>query len=55
MAKITDNGGYKYSAQELKFSTDGGQTWNSYTPPVYRMGDLIGLSSECQGIQPIGV
>lgn len=54
MAKITDNGGYKYTAQELKFSTDGGQTWQSYNPKVYRMGDLVGLSSDCASIQPIG-
>lgn len=50
--KITDNGGFKYSAQELKYSIDGGQTWNSYNPPVYRMGNLIGLSAECAGVAP---
>lgn len=52
--KITDNGGYKFTAQELVYSTDGGMTWNSYNPKVYRIGDLVGLSAECQGIQPIG-
>lgn len=52
--KITDNGGYRYNAQELKWSNDGGMTWNSYSPKIYRMGDLVGLSAECQGIQPIG-
>ena len=49
---IENNGGYRYNAQELKFSTDGGQTWNSYDPPVYRIGDLIGLSSECASVAP---
>lgn len=50
MGKITNNGGWKYSAQELVYSTDGGQTWHSYDPRVFRINDLIGLSSECSTI-----
>ena len=53
-SKITDNGNWKFSAQELKWSNDGGMTYNSYSPPVYRMGDLVGLSSDCASMQPIG-
>lgn len=54
MAKITDNGNYLFKAEELKWSNDGGMTYNSYSPKVYRMGDLVGLSSKCASIQPIG-
>lgn len=52
MAKITDNGNYKFTAQELKYSIDGGMTWNSYDPPVYRIGDLVGFSTDCVGVAP---
>ena len=53
-SKITDNGNYLWTSQELKWSNDGGMTWNSYSPKVYRIGNLVGLSSLCASIQPIG-
>lgn len=48
MGKLTDNGYAKYSQQEKKYSLDGGVTWNSYNPKVYRMGNLIDMfSTDC--------
>lgn len=48
MSRLSNNGFAKYSCQEKKFSLDGGRTWNSYEPKVYRMGNLIEMfSTDC--------
>lgn len=46
MARLSKNGVNKYIAQEKQYSTDGGNTWHSYEPPIYRIGDLIELDSD---------
>lgn len=53
---IENNGHFLYKAQEKKYSTDGGVTWKSYNPPVYRIGDLVSNepSHLCDTIEPIG-
>lgn len=37
----------KVKKQEKKYSLDEGQTWSSYSPKVFRLGDVIEVNTEC--------
>ena len=42
----------KYQKQKKQYSTDSGETWNDFIPPIYRAGDVIEYDSEDCGYVP---
>lgn len=46
----------KYAKEEKLYSLDGGANWLSYSPPVYRQGNLIEKeSNDCLIINEVPV
>lgn len=44
-AELTLNKKNKYAKDEKLYSIDGGATWLSYNPPIYRQGNLLEFES----------
>ena len=37
----------KIKKQEKKYSLDNGETWISYQPRIFRLGEVIEVNTEC--------